>query len=232
MWTRAASKRNTNDQDIRAKLIETLQVRFPIRKSNLIVNEFGCDSARVDVAVVNCALHGYEIKSDQDTAARLVTQVPAYCRIFDYMTLVVGSKQKPTMIEHIPDWWTVVVASFAGDQVKLKEVRQGRRNPSPSSDAVVRLLWSAEAMRLLRRRGVSVPRHFRAEDVWGVVVETLEHDELALEVRKALRARACLKAGVSQTLHDGSCTTRSNAPQLRRSQNRQWLAMQSGRHHS
>lgn len=232
MWTPSTSKHRTNDRDIRAVLVSRLEKRFPSGEHNLIVQEFGCDSARVDIAVVNGALHGYEIKSDQDTAIRLSTQVPAYGQVFDHMTLVIGGKHKPTVIDHIPEWWAIMVAKFQKRGVTLKVVRKGKPNPSQSNAAIARLLWSSEAASILRRHGHTVPHFFRADDIWNSLTEKLEPKELSLEVRNTLRTRAKLKAGSPQTLRGDSYTTESNALQLRRSENRRWLALQSVRHQS
>ena len=56
----------------------------------LIVEELGIrqGAARVDVAVVNGSLHGYEIKSARDTLERLPKQSELYSSVFDTITLV------------------------------------------------------------------------------------------------------------------------------------------------
>ncbi|WP_300554835.1 sce7726 family protein, partial [Desulfovibrio sp.] len=77
------------DQEIRAALHETELKKF-YENGDLILDELGvCSGAsRVDVAVINGALHGYEIKSDQDTLDRLPQQILSYSRVLDRVTLV------------------------------------------------------------------------------------------------------------------------------------------------
>jgi hypothetical protein len=60
-----------------------------------IVDELGLrqGAVRVDVAVINGALHGYEIKSDVDTLQRLSSQVETYSDVLDEAALV-------TTVEH------------------------------------------------------------------------------------------------------------------------------------
>jgi hypothetical protein len=54
----------------------------------IIIDELGLcrGTVRVDIAVVNGVLKGYEIKGDQDTLRRLASQAATYNRIFDTMT--------------------------------------------------------------------------------------------------------------------------------------------------
>src|SRR5437868_3972985 len=63
------------DSDIRPTLLRELQAHFSDPEHNLILQEFGCNAARIDLAVVNGALHGFEIKSDCDSLERLDSQI-------------------------------------------------------------------------------------------------------------------------------------------------------------
>jgi hypothetical protein len=62
------------------------------KQHDLIVEEFGCNSARTDIAVINGSLHAFEIKSDSDSLDRLPSQIEAYQGVFEYITLVCGSR--------------------------------------------------------------------------------------------------------------------------------------------
>ncbi len=61
----------TRDADIRAVLMTDLRQRYNDSHNDLIVDEFGCNSARTDVAVINGVQHAYEIKCDSDSLDRL-----------------------------------------------------------------------------------------------------------------------------------------------------------------
>jgi hypothetical protein len=78
----------TRDADIRSVLVAELKQRFSDPSHDLILEEFGCKTARIDIAVVNGALHGFEIKSDSDSLARLAGQAEQYGRVFDFVTLI------------------------------------------------------------------------------------------------------------------------------------------------
>lgn len=64
---------NTNDLIIREALKRLLENRHAKDKKVRIIEELGVHhgTARIDIAVVNGIMHGYEIKSDQDTLQRL-----------------------------------------------------------------------------------------------------------------------------------------------------------------
>jgi hypothetical protein len=78
-----------------------------------VVSELGVayGEARVDIAVVNGRLHGFEIKSDSGTLVRLPSQIEAYNRVFDRVTLVAGRKHIDGLTALIPDWWGVKIAT-------------------------------------------------------------------------------------------------------------------------
>ncbi len=78
------------DPDIRQKLRADIERQHRADPDTLIVDELGlCQGAvRVDLAVVNAALHGYEIKSERDTLVRLPGQQEGYSRALDFVTVV------------------------------------------------------------------------------------------------------------------------------------------------
>ncbi len=52
-------KSQLRDSDIRLMLLRDIESRFSDKNHDLILQEFGCNAARIDVAVVNGALHGF-----------------------------------------------------------------------------------------------------------------------------------------------------------------------------
>src|ERR1700722_14688560 len=77
----------TRDSDIRRVLLADLYQIYGDKEQDLIVEEFGCNSARTDIAVINGSLHAFEIKSDSDTLDRLPSitdrRVPGRVRVHD-----------------------------------------------------------------------------------------------------------------------------------------------------
>ena len=83
-----------NDKYYRELLIEELIETHSNEPDTRIIHELGIDfgSNRVDVAVVNGIIHGYEIKSDCDTLDRLPRQIQSYNKLFERMTVVTARK--------------------------------------------------------------------------------------------------------------------------------------------
>ena len=119
----------------------------------MIIEELGLCSGtvRVDIAVVNGVLKGYEIKSDQDTLVRLASQVATYNRIFDTMAVVVAERHLRAAERMIPSWWAIqlVRAGNASDPLEIASVRRESPNPDVDPGSLVQLLWRDEVLELL-----------------------------------------------------------------------------------
>jgi hypothetical protein len=81
-----------NDAQIRIATKQALFAQHLGEPDTVIFEELGVQHglSRIDLAVVNGELHGFEFKSDKDTLARLPEQAESYGRVFDRVTLVVG----------------------------------------------------------------------------------------------------------------------------------------------
>jgi hypothetical protein len=146
--------------------------------------------ARIDMAVVNGSLHGYEIKSDRDSLRRLKGQVSLYNRVFDRATLVVGRRHLQKACEMIPDWWEILRVDSTASDPSFRLARPGRDNPARDPRSLVELIWLDDALALLEERGLAKgvrgkPRRL----VWDKVCKHLDLDEIAAAVRTHLKAR-------------------------------------------
>ena len=147
----------TSDRLIRTALKEVLDSKFREEPNTRIIEELGIvhGTARIDVAVVNGNLQGFELKSDRDTLSRLPEQMRVFNSVFDQVTLVVGKQHVFEAINMVPEWWGIVVAkiSTAGGGVTFSHIRDVGDNPDSTSTAVVSLLWREEALRILEECG-------------------------------------------------------------------------------
>lgn len=180
------------DRDVRIALRRHLDVEHAGDTSTRIIEELGlCEEARVDFAVVNGSLTGFELKSERDTLARLPRQAATYSRVFDYVHLVAAAKHVEHACEVIPSWWGIIVASPDPEcGLSLSVQRRANENPTVDPAAVVQLLWRNEALEILERLGAdqgirSKPR----ETVWRRLTETVSLATLRCEVRGVLKAR-------------------------------------------
>ncbi|SRR6266540_1966504 len=186
------------DADVRSALRATVLARHLSDPATLVIDELGLESGvvRVDIAVVNGRLHGYEIKSDADTLERLPAQVEGYGRVFDRVTLVVGSRHAAAAQRLVPKWWGVYVAEEdAAGRVRFRAARRERANPGLDLHAVAALLWRDEALALLKARGRA--RGLRSKprrDLYRALVESVTPTALRRCVREALKTRTTWRA--------------------------------------
>ena len=177
--------------EIRDALRRRLSDLFP-PSTTKIVEEMGLclHDARIDFAAINGALHGFEIKSDQDTLERLARQVEVYSRVMDFVTIVTGPRYAPKVVERIPSWWGIETVTGSETGVSFCTIREASRNPSPNPYAVAQLLWKDEAVGFLSALGLA--RGFRGKPRWVLferISENVPLDILGEAVRSILRAR-------------------------------------------
>jgi len=185
---------NTNDMMIRAVLKEVLALRHSKDKKVRIIEELGVHhgSARVDIAVVNGIMHGYEIKSDLDTLLRLPEQIQVYNSVFDKMTLVVGKSHLYEAIKMIPDWWGVIVAKAdVNGNVVFNIIRKEETNKEQNQLSVAKLLWREEALRILEDIDEAKGLRSKPRDLIYTKLSTvLDQKTLNKKVRETIFFRA------------------------------------------
>lgn len=181
------------DRDIRTAVFQKIIVDHVTDPRTLVVEELGLQhgASRVDIAVVNGVLHGYEIKSEVDTLERLPAQIVAYSRVLDRATLVTAENHLNHALELIPTWWGVKVATRGTrGAIHFATYRRSDNNPSVSAFHVAQLLWRNEVTTILETLGVDGPtlRTNRA-GLYKLLSERLSLNELRLNVRDRLKAR-------------------------------------------
>jgi len=185
----------TNDRIIRKALRTVLEkglekYNLENKHSAKIFEEFGVRHgiARIDVAVINGVMHGYEIKSDRDTLERLSEQMNEYSAVFDKITLVVGRRHLYNAINIVPDWWGIMVAKIdVNHEIFFQIIREAEDNQNQIGISIARLLWREEALQILEERnkanGVrSKPREF----IYGRLADVLDTDTLKEKVKYTL----------------------------------------------
>ncbi len=182
----------TRDIDIRNRLHYSLNEEFLSDSSTLIIDELGlCQgNARVDIAVVNGLIHGYEIKSESDTLERLPGQISVYNKVLDEITIVTSNKHIESVKKLVPEWWGIEVAIALDNEIELSTLRKAYKNPDIEAYFVVQLLWREEALDILRQfeldRGyVSKSR----KKIWEKLVDSFSLSDLQYYVREKLKSR-------------------------------------------
>jgi hypothetical protein len=141
-----------NDHQLRRALKSKVLAPYAKDPETRIVDELGLRHglARVDIAVVNGLIHGYELKSDKDNLKRLPHQVTIYSSVLDKVTLVVGSRHADDATKLVPGWWGIITATMGPrGGFEFTDVRRACNNPSVDPLSVSKLLWRNEALTLL-----------------------------------------------------------------------------------
>lgn len=185
------------DLDIRLALLQHLNRAHGHEPDALIVSELGlCQgAARVDLAVINGSLNGYEIKSERDTLERLPGQQEIYNRALDSVTVVASQHHIDSLTEQIPCWWGIWEARAEPTAIRLITIRSPGENPHVDPSSMVQLLWRDEVLAALTELGLqygvmSKPRGA----LWAKLVENISLHELRELVRSRLKARTGWRA--------------------------------------
>ena len=182
-----------SDSAIRSALKPRLIEEQGQNSETVLIEELGLcrGQVRLDIAVVNGLLHGYEIKSDRDNLRRLRKQVSVYGQVLDQSTLVVGDRFLTTAANVVPSWWGVLHVHADHQALRFNTLRRPRANPGRDPRVLVQLLWADHAMKLLEQRDAA--RGVRGKPrriVWDRVCDHFGVDEIAAAVRAGLKARA------------------------------------------
>lgn len=179
------------DYTIRLALKESKLAAIANHGDTVIIDELPLPiaKARIDVAVVNGKLHGYEIKSACDTLQRLDAQLIAYRTVFDYITVVSEAKHKDKILHLLPAEVGLIICSETKKGVKFSLAKKAKRNPFVKPEYLAKLLWRNELVDILLKFGL----RFRSQDrnwiLCKILAENIHIDILSEEVRTRLKQR-------------------------------------------
>jgi hypothetical protein len=194
------------DGDIRSALKRELRLQHADDPDTVLIEEMSVlhGASRVDLAVVNGSLAGYEVKSDRDTLERLQEQAHAFSSVFDFVTLVIGERHLIAALDLIPDWWGIKVARIKLEKLLFCDLKLPISNPCPSSDALVRLLWHDEALSAIRDLSKSqmVPARYTREHIYALLAQHPDSQSLRQIVRQLIKNRVNLRPAAPLPLGD------------------------------
>jgi hypothetical protein len=206
------------DSDIRGALRGRLREIHKHEEDTLIIDELGlCEGdARIDLAVVNGSLSGYEIKSELDTLQRLPHQADVYSRLLDQITVVSSCRHLEKAKSIVPDWWGLTEVFERDGTVEFNVFREPQNNPSVDVFSLVQLLWRDEALALLTELGLqkgvlSKSRHI----IRKRLCEATTLSELSALVRRQLKARESWRSARLPVSNDDSSLLSSRSPNCR-----------------
>lgn len=178
------------DADIREILHTYLKKENKSIRDTIIVDELDLCSglARVDVAVINGIIHGYEIKSEEDTLVRLPFQVNYYNKTLEKITITTNLNHLKEVKNYIPKWWGLILVEDK-KKTKLIELRKARKNPGIEKQSLLQLLWKDELNKIAEEYNLEIKRSSNKRILQEIISNKLELKTISYEVRTALKSR-------------------------------------------
>jgi hypothetical protein len=197
----------STDTEIRAALHRTKLRRAHACANTLVVDELGLAhaKARIDIAVINGCVHGFEIKSAADTLARLPAQLVFYKECLEKLTIVCAGKHIDAVLATTPFWCGVIEASKGPrGAITFRTHRRTGHNQNIRAEQLAHLLWRSEAVNLLSKFEVSPdllrqPRRTLYEDISA----RLTVSEITAYIREAMVARTAWRGLPAHASYDG-----------------------------
>lgn len=198
---------STNDSIIRSALKKDLENRHERDPEVRIIEELAVrhGTARIDFAVINGVMCGYEIKSDRDTLERLPEQIREFNDVFDKLILVVGKRHLYHAIHIIPDWWGIMIAKVNEDnKILFQTIRKAGKNRNQVGVSIVRLLWRAEALRILEERNEAKGVRYKPREfIYKRLADLLDINTLKEQVISRLISRESWRSDLPLALSGG-----------------------------
>ena len=181
------------EREIRQALLTKRLWACSRRADTLVVNELGLAHARsrIDVAVINGVIHGFEIKSTQDGLGRLSDQLAVYGQSLQKLTMVVAPRHLDRVMQMTPPWCGVleILVGRRGG-LTFKSIRRPSRNPELDRFVLAHLLWREEVQGILADRGIRgtalrAPR----KELYRKLVDLVSEPELTGLIKAAMMQR-------------------------------------------
>lgn len=157
-------------------------------------------TSRIDIAVVNGRIEGFEIKSDKDSLDRLARQAKDFSRVVHRMTLVVGQRHMHKAIDLVPEWWGVQVATSQAGKMTFETVKKGRLNAGIGKEQLLEVLERLELQALICAQlpGMHVSGLTKRSMI-DVATRKIRKGTIDAFVRHALKVRARTQAAIGIT---------------------------------
>jgi hypothetical protein len=199
---------NSTDREIREALHRKLFKRYHKDPNTLVIDELGLAHGkhRIDVAVLNGCIHGYEIKSSKDKLTRLPQQFSEYRRSLEKLSIVAAPNHIDDLLEKAPSWCGLVLAEKgAKGALNFSTLRFAKRNPDAEFNSVAHLLWRNEAIELLHRLGAGEDKlKGSKKKLYENLSELISLRELSTYVRQFLMGRDTWRVDLQLSQYDGS----------------------------
>ena len=193
----------TTDREIRAALHQKRLKRLHASPDTIVIDELGLAHANVivDIAVINGTLDGFEIKSAQDSLARLPKQLMVYERCLERLTIVCDVRHAAAVKRMAPAWAGILqVEKGPRGAVRFRSVRPALRNPNVRPELLAHLLWRPEAIALLTQldvAGAELRRPRKA--LYEHIAQKMTTAEITASIRSFMKVRQAWRSRSAHT---------------------------------
>jgi hypothetical protein len=202
-----ASNLQTRDIDIRSALHAKRLRRMREHADTLVIDELGLAHAksRIDVAVINGCIHGYEIKSAKDTLERLIPQIETYRLTLQKLTFVAAPKHIASIMSISPEWCGVIAAEQGPrGGISFQSLRIAVTNPDIDPVMMAHLLWRDEVIEILSRSGYA-PKDLRRprKQLYEMLSEAMTISQITASIRAFMAQRPTWRDRPAHASYDG-----------------------------
>lgn len=175
----------------------------------IVIDELGLahGKGRVDIAVLNGFVHGYEIKSSRDTIRRLDRQLALYAKCLEKVTVVSAENHLQGVMEQCPVYVGIISALRERDgTIEFVNVRPEQVNPDVEPFFMAHLLWKNEALAVARLLGFDkADSRLSRSDLYAILSSNLSVGELSKHIKVAIMRRGAWRLAGRSEPCGGSC---------------------------
>lgn len=126
------------DNQIRKAIVKSLKGHILLHEFTFMANNTIADI----LDVTSDKITSYEIKSDYDSYARLPNQIIGYNSVCSFKYIVIGASKEPSIYDHIPDDYGIIVASSINNKIQLATIRKPIENKNIQVEHMIEWLPS------------------------------------------------------------------------------------------
>jgi hypothetical protein len=177
------------DKVIRHALVQSLERRAIPPKRIIEELRVHNGNAIADVVTVHNDTHCYEIKGENDSIQRILTQARFYDLAFRKITLVTTVRHQKSAERLSPPHWGILVAKLDEGRVKFSYSRAATNNPHYEKKIALLTLWKSELTEVARPITNMKTAKLSRENLSNLINELLGKEDISRHISNQLAGR-------------------------------------------
>jgi hypothetical protein len=183
----------TTDLEIREAFHAKRLVSHHDHPGTMVIDELGVAHGknRIDIAVVNGCIHGYEIKSSKDNLTRFSSQLESYAQCFEKLSFIAAENHIQELKRQTPEWCGIILAEKGTrGAINFSTLRRSKKNPEVNVIAMAHFLWKKEVIEILQGLGAeNVMLKGARASLYENLSKMITVDELSLKIKNSFLNR-------------------------------------------